>query len=113
VGRTRVRAEVGELSDDARERLVDGLLDQLSADREQLPEELRERLLDGMVDELIAGKRGEAEILGSGGVLGELTRRLVERALSESSQSIWAIPRATPRRAARATRATVARPRRC
>ena len=83
VGRTRVRAEVGELSDDARERLVGGLLDQLSADREQLPEELRERLLDGMVDELIAGKRGEAEILGSGGVLGELTRRLVERALSE------------------------------
>ena len=83
MGRARVRAEVGELSDDARERLVDGLLDQLSADREQLPEELRERLLDGMVDELIAGKRGEAEILGSGGVLGELTRRLVERALSE------------------------------
>ena len=79
----RVRAAVSGLSDDGRERLVDGLLEQLSADRDQLPEQLRERLLDGMVDELIAGKRGEAEILGSGGVLGELTRRMVERALSE------------------------------
>ena len=81
--RARVRASVSELGEDDRERLVDGLLEQLSADRDQLPDELRERLLDGMVDELIAGKRGEAEILGSGGVLGELTRRLVERALSE------------------------------
>jgi len=83
VEHARVRAAVSGLSDDGRERLVDGLLEQLSADRDQLPEQLRERLLDGMVDELIAGKRGEAEILGSGGVLGELTRRMVERALSE------------------------------
>jgi putative transposase len=81
--RARVRAAVGKLGEDGRERLVEGLLEQLSAGREELPEELRERLLDGMIDELIAGKRGEAEILGSGGVLGELTRRLVERALSE------------------------------
>jgi putative transposase len=81
--RARVRAAVGKLGEDGRERLVEGLLEQLSAGREELPEELRERLLDGMVDELIAGKRGEAEILGSGGVLGELTRRLVERALGE------------------------------
>jgi putative transposase len=36
-----------------------------------------------MVDELIAGKRGEREILGRGGVLGEITRRMVERALEE------------------------------
>jgi putative transposase len=81
--RARLRTAVGELSGDARERLVDGLLEQLSEQRGQLPEELRERLLDGMMDELIAGKRGEREILGRDGLLGELTRRMVERALSE------------------------------
>ena len=48
-----------------------------------MPDELRERLLDGMIDELIAGKRGEREILGQDGVLGEITRRMVERALEE------------------------------
>jgi hypothetical protein len=79
----RLRRAVGELGDGDRERLVDGLFEQLSAERDQLPEELRERLLDGMIDELIAGKRGEREILGHDGVLGELTRRLVERALRE------------------------------
>jgi len=83
VERSRVRAAVSGLGEDERERLVDGLLEQLSSEHGQLPEALRERLLDGMVDELIAGKRGEREILGSGGVLGELTRRMVERALSE------------------------------
>ena len=36
-----------------------------------------------MLGALIAGKRTEREILGSEGVLGELTRRLVERALRE------------------------------
>ena len=65
------------------EELIDALLDQLSAGRDGLPEELRERLLDGMIDELIAGKRGEREILGQDGVLGEVTRRMVERALEE------------------------------
>lgn len=81
--RARLRTAVGELSGDARERLVDGLLEQLSEQRGQLPEELRERLLDGMMDELLAGKRGEREILGRDGLLGELTGRLVERALCE------------------------------
>jgi len=71
------------MSDENREELIDGLLDQLSAGREELPDELRERLLDGMIDELIAGKRGEREILGQNGVLGEITRRMVERALAE------------------------------
>jgi putative transposase len=47
----------------------------------ELPEEVREQLTDAMIDELLAGKQGEAEILGSGGLLGDLTRRLVERAL--------------------------------
>jgi putative transposase len=83
VDRVRVRRAVGELDDDSRERLVDGLLEQLQDEREPLPEELRERLLNGMIDELLVGKRGEREILGRDGLLGELTRRLVERALAE------------------------------
>jgi len=83
VDRARVRRAVGELSEDSRERLVDELLEQLSDEREPLPEELRERLLDGMIDELLAGRRGEREILGQDGLLGDLTRRLVERALAE------------------------------
>ena len=62
---------------------MDALLDQLRAGRDELPAELRERLLDGMIDELIAGKRGEHEDLGQAGVLGEITRRMVERALAE------------------------------
>ena len=34
-----------------------------------------------MIDELLAGARTEEEIAGSGGLLGQLTKRLVERAL--------------------------------
>ena len=47
----------------------------------ELPEDVREQLTDTMLDELLAGRRGEAEILGSGGLLGDLTRRLVERVM--------------------------------
>jgi putative transposase len=83
IGQARLRRAIGELPEGQRAGLLEALLEQLSEGREQLPEELRERLLDGMLDELIAGKRGEREILGSDGVLGELTRRLVERALEE------------------------------
>jgi putative transposase len=79
----RLGRSVAGMSDEQREELIDGLLDQLSAGRDGLPEELRERLLDGMIDELIAGRRGEREILGRDGVLGEITRRMVQRALSE------------------------------
>ena len=81
--RARLRRSVADMSDDAREELIDALLDQLRGERDELPDELRERLLDGMIDELIAGKRGEREILGQGGVLGEITRRVVQRALEE------------------------------
>ncbi|HEY2935321.1 MAG TPA: transposase, partial [Gaiellaceae bacterium] len=35
-----------------------------------------------MIDELLAGARTEEEIVGAGGVLAQLTKRLVERALS-------------------------------
>ena len=47
-----------------------------------LPPELREQLSDEVVDQLLAGARTEEEIIGPGGVLAQLTKRLVERALS-------------------------------
>jgi hypothetical protein len=49
---------------------------------ELLPPELRERLSDEVVDQLLAGARTEEEIVGPGGVLAQLTKRLVERAMS-------------------------------
>ena len=50
-------------------------------DVESLPPELRERLGDELIDQLLAGARTEEEIVGPGGVLARLTRRLVERAM--------------------------------
>jgi putative transposase len=47
-----------------------------------LPGEVRDRLSDELIDELLAGARSEEEIVGPGGVLAQLTKRLVERALS-------------------------------
>jgi putative transposase len=46
-----------------------------------LPDRVREFLPDGVVDELLAGARGEEEIVGPGGLLSQLTKRLVERAM--------------------------------
>jgi putative transposase len=42
---------------------------------------LREQLPDELVDELLAGARTEEEIVGPGGLLAQLTKRLVERAM--------------------------------
>jgi putative transposase len=79
LGQARLRRAVADLEPEQRSELLDGLLDQLGSEREGLPDAVTDRLLDG----LVAGKRGEAEILGQDGVLGELTRRLIERALGE------------------------------
>jgi putative transposase len=79
----RLRRAVSELPEQQRTELIEDLLAQLADGRAELPEELNERVLDGMLGALIAGKRTEREILGSDGVLGELTRRLIERALRE------------------------------
>src|SRR3954454_20988169 len=49
---------------------------------DELSPGLRDRLSDGLVDELLAGARTEEEIVGPGGLLADLTRRLVERAMS-------------------------------
>jgi putative transposase len=49
---------------------------------DELPPGVRDRLSDELVDELLAGARTEEEIVGPGGLLADLTRRLVERAMS-------------------------------
>src|SRR5579884_1841866 len=66
IARARFGRAVADLDDEQRAELVDGLLEQLAEGREAL-----------------RGKRGQAEILGAEGVLGQLTRRLLERALGE------------------------------
>jgi hypothetical protein len=47
----------------------------------ELPPEVHDRLSDEVIDRLLAGARSEDEIVGPGGVLAQLTKRLVERAL--------------------------------
>jgi putative transposase len=72
VNRARVRAAVGEP--------VDG-----------------GRLSDAVIDELLAGARTEEEIVGPGGLLAELTKRLVERALEvELTEHLGYEPHAEP-----------------
>ena len=48
---------------------------------ERLPDEIRQKLSDELVDELLAGARTEEEIVGPGGLLSQLTKRLVEGAM--------------------------------
>jgi putative transposase len=43
---------------------------------------VRDRLSDELIDELLAGAQTEEELVGPGGLLADLTRRLVERAMS-------------------------------
>jgi putative transposase len=42
---------------------------------------MRQKPPDEVVDELLAGARTEEEIFGQGGIFGQLTKRLVERAM--------------------------------
>ena len=53
-----------------------------AASRSSFPDAIRDRLADEVIDELLAGARTEEEIVGPGGVLAQLTKRLVERAMS-------------------------------
>jgi putative transposase len=53
-----------------------------SAAVEEVAPGVRDRLSDELIDELLAGARTEEEIVGPGGLLADLTRRLVERAMS-------------------------------
>jgi putative transposase len=49
--------------------------------RPELAEEVRALLPNEVIDELLAGARTEEEIAGPGGLLSQLTKRLVERAM--------------------------------
>jgi putative transposase len=51
------------------------------AARPELADEVKALLPDELIDELLAGARTEEEITGQGGLLGQLTKRLVERAM--------------------------------
>ena len=48
---------------------------------ETMPDDLRGKLPDDVVEQLLAGARTEEEIVGPGGLLSQLTKRLVERAM--------------------------------
>jgi putative transposase len=48
---------------------------------DRVPDDIRRQLPDEVVDELLAGARTEEEIVGPGGLLSQLTKRLVERAM--------------------------------
>lgn len=48
---------------------------------DSVPDEIRRQLPDDVVDELLAGAKTEQEIVGPGGLLSQLTKRLVERAM--------------------------------
>jgi hypothetical protein len=61
--------------------------------------------------ELLADARTEEEIVGPGGLLADLTRRLVERALSAEPTAHLGLNRIRSRPAARAIRATARRQR--
>jgi putative transposase len=80
--RARLRDAIGKLSEQDRRELAETMVVEI-AEGHELPGGFDEQLLDAMLGAMIAGKRSEREILGSGGVLGDLTRRLVERALQE------------------------------
>jgi putative transposase len=63
----------------------------------EIPDAIRDRLCDEVIDELLAGARTEEEIVGPGGVLARLTKRLVERAmLAELSEHLGYEPHQEP-----------------
>src|SRR5919197_5653314 len=82
---TKAKTETDQLIDNASgERSEPGGRVQRPADGAplEIPDAVRDRLADEVIDELLAGARTEEELIGPGGVLAQLTKRLVERALS-------------------------------
>jgi putative transposase len=70
---------------------------ELAGSLDGVPDDLKRRLPDAVVDELLAGARSEEEIAGPGGVLAQLTKRLVERALEvELTDHLGYEPHAEP-----------------
>ena len=82
-----------------RREVVDDAVDRARAGLPvgELPDEVREQLTDELIDELLAGRRGQQEVFGPGGLLGDLTRRLVERAMAaELTEHLGYEPHAEP-----------------
>ena len=82
------------------EELVDDAVDR-AADRRRLRQALgvpsERRISDEVIDELLAGASSEEEIAGPGGLLAELTKRLVERAMEvELTDHVGYEPHAEP-----------------
>lgn len=70
---------------------------ELAGSLESVSDDLKRRLPDAVVDELLAGAKSEEEIVGPGGVLAQLTKRLVERALEvELTDHLGYAPHAEP-----------------
>ena len=64
-----------------------------------------ERISDEVIDELLAGASREEEIAGPGGLLAELTKRLVERAMEVELTDTSAMSRTASRPVGLRTRA--------
>src|SRR5579875_476502 len=78
---------------------------------DSVPDDIRRQLSDEVVDELLAGARTEQEVFGPGGVFGQLTKRLVERALEvELTDHLGYEPHAEPPGGAGNTRNGKGRP---
>src|SRR3954451_12622435 len=81
---TKAKTETEELIDSAGASLA-------------IPDAVRDRLSDEVIDELLAGARTEEEIVGPGGLLAQLTKRLGGRALEvELSEHLGYEPHAEP-----------------
>ena len=59
---------------------------------ERVPDDLRRVLPNEVLDELLAGAKTEEEIVGPGGLLSQLTKRLLERASIQSLQGVTLEP---------------------
>ena len=68
-----------------------------SSPEPELADDVRALLPDELIDELLAGARTEEQITGPGGLLGQLTKRLVERAMEvELTDHLGFAPHAEP-----------------
>src|SRR5919108_3995761 len=97
----RVDVTDAALARDLPEELVDEALALARLRRDlgggELAAAVRERLSDELIDELLQGARGEEEIVGPGGLLADLTRRPVERAMAgELTEHVGYEPHAEP-----------------
>ena len=89
-------ARPGKRSSQLGERLVDDAVDRARL-RSMVKRADGERIPDEVIDQLLAGVSSEKEIAGPGGLLAQLTKRLVERAMEvELTDHLGYEPHAEP-----------------